>query len=81
MPLIMVVLQEGHAEPGRGGTTHGLSGTSAPSSAHPRSEVLLIRSSRDAVGLLDAWDGEPHLTPCLASYWDLPPDLMSLGTA
>lgn len=76
-----MVLQEGRAEPGRGGTTRGPSATSAPSSAHPGSEVLLIRSSHDAAGLRDAWDGEPHLTPCLASYWDLPPDLMSLGTA
>lgn len=81
MPLIVVVLQEGRAEPGLGGTTRGLSGTPAPSSAHPRSEVLLIRSSRDAAGLCDAWDGEPHLMSCLASYWDLPPDLMSLESA
>lgn len=37
-------------------------------SAHLRSEVLLIRSSGDAVSLHDDWDGEPHLMPCLALY-------------
>ena len=84
VPLIMVVSQEGRAEvPAWRGTAHGLSGTSAHSlcsSQQCGASYQIIRWCCKPSWRLGWWT-PPHALPCLALYWDLPPDLMSLGTA